>query len=90
MNSVESTKYRKTLEDGGVAPSQAQAHADALGEVLHNLKETLATKEWVKAEFRAQFQEFKVDMLKWMISLFIAQASVTVGAVIALIRYLPH
>lgn len=73
-----------------MAPSQAQAHADALGEVLHNLKETLATKEWVKAEFRAQFQEFKVDMLKWMISLFIAQASVTVGAVIALIRYLPH
>jgi hypothetical protein len=32
MNSVESTKYRKTLEDGGVPPGQATAHADALGE----------------------------------------------------------
>lgn len=90
MNSIESAKYRKTLEDGGVPPVQAQAHADALGEVLHNLYETMATKEWVRAEIKAQFQEFKLDMVKWMVSLFIAQTSITLGAVIALIRYLPH
>ncbi|NVM77143.1 hypothetical protein FHW83_002949 [Duganella sp. SG902] len=86
MNSVESTKYRKTLEDGGVAPEQALAHADALGEALHNLQDTLATKEWVRAEFK----EFKADILMWMVSLFMAQTTITVGAIIALIRALPH
>jgi hypothetical protein len=29
-------------------------------------------------------------MLKWMISLLAAQNGMTIGAVIALIRYLPH
>lgn len=86
MNSVGSTKYRKTLEEGAVPPGPAQAHADALGTVLEKLEETLATKDWV----RAQFVEFKFDMVKWMISLLAAQIGITIGAVIALIRYLPH
>lgn len=86
MNSIESTKYRKTLEEGTVPPGQAQAHADALGAVLEKLEETLATKEWVRAEFKA----FKADILMWMVSLFMAQTTITIGAVIALIRYLPH
>lgn len=90
MNAIESTKYRKTLEDGGVTPPQALAHADALGEVLQNLKETLATKDWVRAEIRQQLQDLKFDMLKWMISLFLAQTGVTIGAVVAIIRYLPR
>ncbi|MYM24880.1 hypothetical protein GTP46_19810 [Duganella sp. FT135W] len=86
MNSVESTKYRKTLETAGVPPEQATAHADALGEVL----ESLASKAWVKAELAQQLGDLKFDMLKWMISLFIAQTSLTIGAVIAIVRYLPH
>jgi hypothetical protein len=86
VNSVESTKYRKTLDDGGVPPEQATAHADALGEVL----EGLASKEWVRTELAQQLGELKFDMLKWMISLFVAQSSLTIGAIIALIRYLPH
>ncbi|MTV37093.1 hypothetical protein [Duganella radicis] len=86
MNSVESTKYRKTLEEGGVPSGQAQAHADALGEVLENI----ASKEWVKTELEHQLGDLKFDMLKWMISLFVAQTGITVGAVIALVRYLPH
>jgi len=94
MNSIESTKYRKHLEEGGVPSQQAQAHADALGEVLQNFKETLATKDWVRDEISRQLQELKFDMVKWMITLFItlflAQTGVTIGAVIALIRYMPH
>ncbi|WP_343729309.1 hypothetical protein [Duganella sp.] len=82
MNSLESTKYRNTLEAGGVPPAQALAHADALGEVLENIP----TKDWVRAEIQA----LKFDMLKWMISLFLAQTSVAIGAVVVLIRYLPH
>ncbi|NYE60642.1 hypothetical protein FHW58_001794 [Duganella sp. 1224] len=90
MHSTESTKYRKCLEDGGVPPQQALAHADALGEVLENLKDALATKDWVRAEISQQLQELKIDLLKWMFTMFIAQTGVTLGAVIALIRYLPH
>jgi len=86
MNSIESTKYRKTLEEGGVPPGQAQAHADALGAVLESLQTNLATKEWARAELK----ELKADILMWMVSLFMAQTSITIGAVIALIRYLPH
>ncbi|MRW88667.1 hypothetical protein GJ699_01550 [Duganella sp. FT80W] len=86
MNSVESIKYRKTLEAGGVPPEQAQAHADALAEVL----ESMASKDWVRAELKQQLGDLKFDMLKWMVSLFIAQTSITIGTVIALIRYLPH
>ncbi|QJD92702.1 hypothetical protein HH213_22995 [Duganella dendranthematis] len=90
MNSIESTKYRKRLEEGGVPPQQALAHADALGEVLENLKETLATKDWVRAEISRQLQDLKIDLLKWMFTMFIAQTGITIGTVIALIRYLPH
>jgi len=90
MNSIASTKYRKHLAEGGVPPQQAVAHADALGEVLANLMETLATREWVREEIKRQLQEFKFDMLKWMISLFVAQAGVTIAAVIGVVRYLPR
>nr|WP_315251404.1 hypothetical protein [uncultured Duganella sp.] len=86
MNALESTKYRKHLEEGSVPSQQAVAHADALGEVL----ETLATKEWVRAELRRQLQEFKFDMVKWMVTLFFAQTGVTIGAVVAITRYMPH
>lgn len=71
-------------------PQQALAHADALGEVLENLKETLATKDWVRAEISRQLQDLKIDLLKWMFTMFIAQTGITIGTVIALIRYLPH
>lgn len=86
MNSIESTTYRQTLEEGGVPPAQAQAHADALGEVL----ESLASKDWVRTELNQQLGDLKFDMVKWMISLFMAQTTITIGAIIALIRYLPH
>jgi hypothetical protein len=86
MNSSVSTKYRKHLQQGGVPAEQALAHADALGEVLENLGQNLATKDWVRAEL----QGLKFDMLKWMISLFFAQTGVTIAAVIAVIRYVPH
>jgi hypothetical protein len=90
MNSIESTKYRKHLEEGGVPSQQAQAHADARGEVLENMP----SKDWVRSEISGQLQELKFDMVKWMITLFITlflvQTGVTIGAVIALIRYMPH
>lgn len=90
MNVIESTQYRKHLADGGVPPEQAVAHADALGAVLENLP----TKEWVIAEIDRQLQAQKFDLIKWMVglflTLFVAQTGVTVGAVVAVIRYLPH
>ena len=94
MNSVESAKYRKHLEEGGVPPQQAQAHADALGEVLQNLAEALATKDWVRTEIQGQLQALKFDMVKWMlglfVTLFLAQTGVTIGAVVTILRYLPR
>lgn len=86
MNALESTKYRKHLEQGGVPPQQAVAHAGALGEVL----ETLATKDWIRTELHRQLQELKSDTVKWMVTLFFAQTGITIGALIAIIRYVPH
>lgn len=77
MNSIEATKYRKHLTDGGVPPEQAVAHADALGEVL----ESIATKDWVQSELKARFLEFKVDMLTWMFSMLLAQTGIILAAV---------
>jgi hypothetical protein len=82
MNAIESTKYRKRLEEGGVPPEQVLGHADALAEVL----QSLATREWVEAFVKEQLATLKVDMLKWMFSMFIAQT----GILLAAIRYLPH
>jgi hypothetical protein len=86
MNSTESTKYRKTLEEGGVPPAQAQVHADALGVVLENV----ATKDWVRAELNVQLKGLKADLLTWMVTLFMAQTTVAIGTVIAIIRFLPR
>ena len=77
MNALESTKYRKRLEEGGVPTEQAVAHADALGEVLERLTETLATKDWV----RQQMTELKVDLLRWMVAIFIAQNGIFFAAI---------
>lgn len=77
MNALESTKYRKRLEEGGVPTEQAVAHADALGEVLERLTETLATKNWV----RQQMTELKVDLLRWMVAIFIAQNGIFFAAI---------
>ncbi|MYM31318.1 hypothetical protein GTP58_23560 [Duganella sp. CY15W] len=77
MNALESTKYRKRLEEGGVPAEQAVAHADALGEVLERLTETLATKDWV----RQQMTELKVDLLRWMVAIFIAQNGIFFAAI---------
>lgn len=86
MNALESTKYRKHLEEGDVPPQQAVAHADALGAVL----ETLVTKDWFRAELHRQLQEFKFDLVKWMVTLFFAQTGITLSTVVAIIRYMPH
>ena len=86
MNSTETIQYRKRLEEGGIPPAQALAHADALAEVL----EDLPTKDWVRAEISRQLQELKVDILRWMLAMFIAQTGVTIGTVVALVRYMPH
>ncbi|MYM72516.1 hypothetical protein GTP56_09935 [Duganella sp. FT134W] len=43
-------------------------------------------KEWVSLYVQEQIQTLKVDMLKWFITISIAQASV----IIAALRYLPH
>jgi hypothetical protein len=84
MNAIESIKYRKSLEQGGVPPGDALAHSDALGEVLESLTVNLATKDWV----HAHLMELKFDLLKWMITLFVAQVSIQAGLLFAAICYL--
>lgn len=81
MNALESTKYRKRLEEGSVPTEQAVAHADALGEVLERLTETLATKDWVAAFVKEQMMELKVDLLRWMVAIFIAQNGIFFAAI---------
>jgi hypothetical protein len=97
MNSLDTLGYCKRLETVGVPREQAEVHAQMLAEVVAQvatkddldalevrLKEWV--KEWVPLYVGEQIQSLKVDMLKWYITLSIAQTSL----IIAALRYLPH
>ena len=93
MNSLDTLGYCKRLEAVGVPRDQAEVHAQVLAEVVSQVatKDDLAEleariKEWVQLYVKEQIQSLKVDMLKWYITLSIAQTSL----IIAALRYLPH
>jgi hypothetical protein len=100
MNSLDMIGYCKRLEAVGVPRHQAEVHAQVLAEVMAQVatKDDLAVlkddldarearlKEWVMLYVKEQIQSLKVDMLKWYITLSIAQTSL----IIAALRYLPH
>nr|VFJ91121.1 MAG: hypothetical protein BECKH772A_GA0070896_1002716 [Candidatus Kentron sp. H]VFJ91970.1 MAG: hypothetical protein BECKH772B_GA0070898_1002315 [Candidatus Kentron sp. H]VFJ98813.1 MAG: hypothetical protein BECKH772C_GA0070978_1002516 [Candidatus Kentron sp. H] len=64
-------RFVETLRDAGVPERQAVAHKDALGEA------SFATK----ADLRETEQRIKVELIKWMIGLALAQTALVVGLI---------
>ena len=89
MNSLDTLKYSKRLEAAGVPPAQAEVHAIALAEVLEQVvtkNDLAAFKEWIQSYAQEQLQQQKIEILKWLFSMFIAQT----GLLLAAMHYMMH
>lgn len=93
MNALDIPGYCKRLETVGVPRGQAAVHAQMLAEVMAQVatKDDLDAlearlKEWVQLYVKGQIQSLKADMLKWLVTISIAQTSLLFAA----LRYLPH
>jgi hypothetical protein len=101
MISLDALSYAKRLESSGVPVEQAEAHALALADVLVTQAASKAdlaalgerlerfVKEQIailRAEMRAEMQQQKVEILKWVFAAAIGQTSL----IIAAIRYMSH
>lgn len=62
-------KFTRRLTDAGIPQSQAEATAEAL-------KEAVSESELVT---RADIYELKIDLIKWMVGLLIAQTALLVA-----------
>ena len=89
MNSLDIPGYCKRLEAVGIPRQQAEVHAQVLAEVMAQVatKDDLAAlKAWVELYVKEQIQSLKADLLKWLITISLAQTSLLFAA----LRYLPH
>ncbi len=77
----------KNLERSGMAELIAHAVKEigqdrAFDQLRHEIKEI---KREIKSDINSTIENFKTDMIKWMVSLFFTQVSLTI-AVIACIK----
>ena len=95
-------KFANRLKTAGVPAVQAEAEADALSEVLETNLSELATKsdllelrkdlQHVEERFDTKLANLKFELLKWMIGLAIAQATLLIGLLgllIGLLKFFP-
>lgn len=68
-------KFANRLKSAGVPPAQAEAEAEALAEALSS--SDIATK--------ADLIELKMDIVKWMIGLALAQIGLLIGILVKLL-----
>jgi hypothetical protein len=68
-------KFANRLKSVGVPPAQAEAEAEALAEALSS--SDIAT--------RADLLELKMDIVKWMIGLALAQIGLLIGILVKLL-----
>ncbi len=84
MNVATFDTYRfiKRLKDAGIAEDHAEAEADALSEAMGFNLDKLATKEDIKDRAtKADLAELKVDMIKYMLAITLAQAALVVSLI---------
>ncbi len=73
-------KFAEKLIAAGVPEAQAKAEAAALSEVLEiNLKDVV-TKEYLDYKLA----EMKMDLIKWVVALALAQSGLLVGILLKL------
>jgi hypothetical protein len=68
-------KFADRLKEAGIAPEQAEAEARALAEALN--ASDLATK--------ADLLELKMDIIKWMVGLALAQVGLLIGILVKML-----
>lgn len=68
-------KYADRLKEAGVPPAQAEAEARAMAEALS--ASDLATK--------TDLLELRIDIIKWMVGLALAQIGLLVGILVKLL-----
>ncbi|MTV40328.1 hypothetical protein [Duganella radicis] len=89
MSSLDTLGYCKRLEAVGVPRAQAEVHAQVLAEVMSQVatKDDLKElKAWVELYVKEQIQGLKADILKWLVTISIAQISLMIAAM----RYFAH
>ena len=88
-------KFVKHLTENGFTEQQAEVLAE---EQVNLLNTNLATKadilalnadiEKLRLATKADMEKVKSDLLKWMFGMMLAQGSIVVGLVVALIKWL--
>jgi hypothetical protein len=77
-------KFAATLKAAGIPADQADAQARAMAEVF------TSTDVVTKDDLKNALLELKVDMIKWMVGLLLAQTALLAGIIFALLSRLPH
>ena len=89
-------KFANQLKTAGVPSVHAEAEAKALSEVLETNLGELATKSDLReveakldSKIDKEIANLKFERLKWMIGLAIAQATLLIGVLIAILKFSP-
>lgn len=93
MNAItfDTLQYAQSLEAEGVEKKHAEAHAEALKNVLNNVEQTgIATKNdllELKISVKNDLFDMKISLIKWMVTLLITTQTVFVGIIFTLLKF---
>jgi uncharacterized protein YpuA (DUF1002 family) len=82
------TKYDLQLTEQSLRALIEQVRGELRKEIEEVRGELKAEIQQVKGELKAEIQQVKADLLKWLIVLFIGQATFIVGLVFTLLKLL--
>ncbi|TAN52441.1 MAG: DUF1640 domain-containing protein [Methylococcaceae bacterium] len=77
-------KFIRKLETAGFTRQQAEAQAEALVEALAATSTDVVTREYLDYRLKAEAASLKVDLVKWVAGMLLAQA----GLIAALVKLL--
>lgn len=77
---IDTLKYTNRLKAAGVPQAQAEAEAEALAEAVATFDTaTKADIRETESVLRREITEAKLDLIKWIVGLALAQFSLLVG-----------
>ena len=82
-------KFVKHLTENGFTEQQAEVLAEEQVNLLNTNLATKADIESLRLALKADIEAVRSDLLKWMFGMMLAQGSIVVGLVVALIKWLP-
>jgi hypothetical protein len=83
------------FEDAGIERAKAERIASTIVDLIHDTVATKADVQLLRTDLTAfatklDLAEAKAEILKWMVGSIGVQTVVIIGAVIALVRLVPH